>query len=82
MKLPGPKASDYTEESGPAAIVSGAHPGGRSYETFPVNANEAEARRQARFSPNGHTQGRMDIQPEAPHPAQPYSLDLRFPARD
>jgi uncharacterized protein (DUF2126 family)/transglutaminase-like putative cysteine protease len=59
-----------------------AHPGGRNYETFPVNANEAEARRTTRFWSHGNTQGKMEIPMEVPHPDQPLTLDLRYPSGD
>ncbi|MBV8311912.1 MAG: transglutaminase family protein, partial [Planctomycetaceae bacterium] len=53
------------------------HPGGLSYETFPVNANEAESRRQSRFFPFGHTPGETLVPPLERHPSAPLTLDLR-----
>ena len=53
------------------------HQGGRSYDSFPVNANEAEARRFSRFRDQGHTPGTMTIRREGPNPDYPRTLDLR-----
>lgn len=49
-----------------------AHPGGRSYDAFPVNSYEAEARRITRFWDYGHTPG-VIIRP-------PLSVSLAAPS--
>ena len=58
-----------------------AHPGGRSYDSFPVNAYEAESRRGGRFMRIGHTPGKLQV-PQASIGIAgsrefPFTLDLR-----
>ena len=48
-----------------------AHPGGRNFQTLPVNALEAEGRRLARFETIGHSPGGIAAQGSGVHPDFP-----------
>ncbi len=54
------------------------HPGGRNYDTLPLNANEAEGRRLSRFEAPTHTTGKVRIPPVVINPDYPHTLDLRW----
>jgi len=76
-----PLRIDVVDTWGKRGVAGGAyhvwHPEGRAFDAAPLTRVEAAARRAQRFTVEGPSPWPVQPRTVAPHPEQPYTLDLR-----
>jgi uncharacterized protein (DUF2126 family) len=76
-----PLRIDVVDRWGKRGVIAGSyhvwHPEGRAFDSPPLTRVEAAARRAQRFTVHGASPLPLRVVSPAPHPQQPYTLDLR-----
>ncbi len=67
----------WNNQSVGGCVYHAVHPGGRNFETQPVNAAEADGRRKSRFFPFSSAPGAYVLREPPASPEFPITLDLR-----